>query len=64
MDFPKGQFKESFSFFLTSPDEIINIVNNIIKKIAGYDNISIVIMKLAIHLASAFNYQTLKASQT
>ena len=48
MDFPRGKFKESFSLFLTCPDEIINIVNNMIKKSASYDNISIDIMKLAI----------------
>ena len=30
MDFPKGQFKESFSLFITCCDEIINIVINMI----------------------------------
>ena len=30
MGFPKGQFKESFSYFLTCPDEIINIFSNMI----------------------------------
>ena len=30
MDYPNEQFKELFSLFLTCPDEIINIVNNMI----------------------------------
>jgi hypothetical protein len=47
--FLEGSFKKSFSLFLTSPEEIIDVVNNLTtKKSAGYDDISTEIIKLAI----------------
>lgn len=49
MTYLRGNYKDSFSLFPTSPEEIINVVQAMAsKKSSGYDNVSVDIMKLAI----------------
>ena len=46
--FLKSKYKNSFALFLTNAEEIVSIVSNMAaKKSAGFDNISVEIMKLS-----------------